>query len=216
MHDCRQRRSVSRFRRRRRHLGWPFIFLVIKHFMCVWHEVCDENLLRLHAGRRQLLVGQHIEFTLLPSSVVFTGDPQLSHNLASSTSFSTFIHSASPLPPTMERVKDSRKIKRLELFSSDWSISPLKHRQQVFYRDLRRVAAFRVSPPAGLPELGRGKISASFPHRTLKKNGQKVGKERSSVGKFSALGHATRPSYGGQKIDPLDFQLDFALWNFAS
>jgi hypothetical protein len=73
-----------------------------------------------------------------------------------------------------------------------------------------------VSPPAGLPGLGRGKISASFPHRTLKKNGQKVGKERSSVGKFSALGHATRPSYGGPKIDSLDFPVDFALWDFAS
>jgi hypothetical protein len=36
------------------------------------------------------------------------------------------------------------------------------------------------------------------------------------VGKFLALGHATRPSYGGPKIDPPDFPVDFALWNFAS
>ena len=36
------------------------------------------------------------------------------------------------------------------------------------------------------------------------------------MGKFLALGHATRPSYGGPKIDPPDFPVDFALWNFAS
>ena len=36
------------------------------------------------------------------------------------------------------------------------------------------------------------------------------------MGKFSALGHATRPSYGGPKFDLPDFPLDFALWNFAS
>jgi hypothetical protein len=62
----------------------------------------------------------------------------------------------------MAKVKDSRKIKRLELLSSDWSKSPLKHRQQVFYRDLRRVAVFRVPPPAGLPGAERGATSASF------------------------------------------------------
>jgi len=45
---------------------------------------------------------------------------------------------------------------------------------------------------------------------------QKVGKERIPVGKFSAQGHATRPSYGGPKIDSPDFPVDFALWNFAS
>ena len=31
------------------------------------------------------------------------------------------------------------------------------------------------------------------------------------MGKFLALGHATRPSYGGPKFDFLDFPLDFAL-----
>ena len=36
------------------------------------------------------------------------------------------------------------------------------------------------------------------------------------MGKFLALGHATRPSYGGPNFDSPDFQLDFALWNFAS
>jgi hypothetical protein len=45
---------------------------------------------------------------------------------------------------------------------------------------------------------------------------QKVGTGRSSGGKFSALGHATRPSYGGPKFDFPDFPLDFALWKFAS
>jgi hypothetical protein len=39
--------------------------------------------------------------------------------------------------------------------------------------------------------------------------------EKSSVGKFSALGHATRLSYGGPKFDSPDFPVDFALWNFA-
>ena len=36
------------------------------------------------------------------------------------------------------------------------------------------------------------------------------------MGKFSALGHATRQSYGGPNFDFPDFPLDFALWNFAS
>jgi hypothetical protein len=55
-------------------------------------------------------------------------------------------------------------------------------------------------------------------HSGFKKffDSQKVGTGRSSVGKFSALGHATRPSYGGPKFDFPDFPLDFALWNFAS
>ena len=35
------------------------------------------------------------------------------------------------------------------------------------------------------------------------------------LGKFSALGHATRLSYGGPKFDFSDFPLDFALWVFA-
>ncbi len=108
------------------------------------------------------LIPLPLGFTLLPSSIVLTGDPQLSPPLACSTSSSTFIHSASPLPPTEERLEDSRKIERLELLYPDWSISPLKHRQQVFYRGLRRVAAFRFPPPVGLPGVERGAISVSF------------------------------------------------------
>ena len=55
-------------------------------------------------------------------------------------------------------------------------------------------------------------------HSGFKKffDSQKVGKERSSVGKFSALGQATRPSNGVPKIDSPGFPVDFALWNFAS